>query len=505
MPLYDLPDFEELLQETRETMRDLRTALGTAPDTGPGSDVDIDSTTIATSEHRLHRYQRLGVSMLHPQSASGEGTIGWAKEMGLSDGQGGYGPVLPDVSSAADGLSCSSTSGGGTADLQNLTLLDTAGKQYKVNESVSIPGADTTIAVDIISIDTGLVVNLPVGSVLTFESPITNLEEEATIAVELEGGVNAAEDPETNDRVLDRWRAPSLSGNNVQWRRWIEETDEGVFDGWVWPTRFGSGGILGTVDYGTTLRGFSRAGRIISAAQVAAITAHVNIEAPIDLMNNARHVTLTAQLIANEIEIELHPGADSSSSPDFDSHTLDASVDTWTVVGDGGWIRADKQIDAVIEAGDYVIINSARALVTNVGAASAGGANTDFDVDVSFLTKDAEVNPYPWPAGYDPTATPDNITSGGGVIEASHVASIGYLDGLGPARGLYPASDFTGWDDTYRHKLIQSAAQRAATDILDTTVLALGGGAAVDVTPTDPLGATNVLLIAGQLVIQVVP
>jgi hypothetical protein len=513
MSLWDLPDFDTLLQETREMWRALRTAFGTAPDTGPGSDVDIDSQTIATSEHRLHRYLRLGISMLFPQSASGRGTVGWAQTMGLSDGQGGIGPVLPDTSSATDGLRCSSTSGGGTADLNGLTLLDTAGNQYQVNESISIPGASQTVDADVVSIDTGLAVNLPVGSVLTFESPIANLEAEATIVVELEGGVDAATDPETNSRTLSRWRDPSLSGNNAQWKRWVEETDAGVFDAWIYPRRYGYDegppvipGVLGTVDYCATLRGFSRDRRVISATQKAAITANVVAEAPIDLMNNSRHLDVTAPgagAWSRQADVELYPSASDDNYPDFDAYTLNAFVNT-----PSGWddvnkvITANKNVcgvgvaaDQRIEVGDIVLIGCALATVLT---ASYGGDDAKFQVSADFDVYDATSNPYPWWSTLDPSGM--RICAGGGVVRALLDAGMAYADSLGPARGLYAAEDDIEWDDTMRYKKLQAALDAADDSVMDAAITP-----ASDDTPVEPGGSSVLLPYPSQIAILIVP
>jgi hypothetical protein len=292
-----------------------------------------------------------------------------------------------------------------------------------------------------------------------------------------------------------------LSGNNVHWKRWVEETDEGVLDGFVWPTRYG-GGILGTVDYGGLNRGLSRDRRVLSATQLAAITANVQAEAPIDLMNNSRNIQIVPDVGApwtKNADIELYPGASDDALPDFDAYNLNADVSSW----DSGTLRitADKNVagagvdaDQAIAVGDTVIIGCATSVVT---AVEVGADQKVFQVATNFATYDATLNPYPWITGWGPGGA--RICSGGGVVDAALVATMNYIDGIGPPRGSYAASDDISWDDELRYKKLQAAIDAADNSIMDVSVTP-----ATDLVPTDPGAASLAMNFPTEISLMVI-
>jgi uncharacterized phage protein gp47/JayE len=487
--LWTLKLLEDYKTAILDVMRAKRTAAGQTPDDGPGSDLDVDSDTFAAIQMAMARYIRIATQMIFAPTASGEGTKGWTYFFGVPDGAGGYGPVKARSSSGTAALEVTAT--GATGDLQDEELTDEAERVYKIAESYSFSGAGT-VALDVESITKGIGANLPIGSALTFSATPANVEDAATIVVTLEGGVSDELDPSANARVLDRTQNPSLSGNNVHWRRWVEETDAGVFDGWVWPKRYGDG-VQGTVDYAATLRGERGSARIISAAQTAAITAHINESAPVQQMQQARQLTVVPQELTAQALLALHPAAAADKLSDWDSATLDAGVITWSSITYA--ITADKDIHNDLVSGMKAIINSAQAVVDAVGTAGGLASNAMFTVTTDFRSESAEVNPHPWPALYDPVGA--TVTAGGGTILAAHTKLIAYFNGLGPCLGDHAADDRADWVDTYQYKFAQAEIRSADEAIYDVTLTS-----EADTTPTDPLDSTIPMLILGEAIIH---
>jgi len=485
--LWTTPLFDALYAKALQVWKGLRPNASVAP----GSDVDLLATTVVNSELRNNRFLRLVAGWLFPWTASGKSLSDWLWFSGCEDGSGGYGRILARGSSGVDVLAVEATA---ACTLNSGEELTYAGLRYQVAET-HVFGIESiyphTVELDCAAISTGTATNLPTGAVLEWASPPANISASPVLVGPLTGGVDDELDPPGRARVLDRWQRPSLSGNNVQWRRWIEQTYPGALRGYVWPRRQNDG-RWGTVDYGEVLIDEIGDASELSATQRAAVEASIVANGPQAERIQTRHVAVDHEALDVSCAITLHPAADADKMSDFDAKTLNATVSTYSEANKT--ITANKDITAYIAAGDRVIIGSAQAVVVHVGIAGGLAADTMLEVETWFETYDEELNPYNWTSTYIPTG--DQVLSGRGLILECIGALRDYFRGLGPSRGSYAASDDEDWDDTYRYKLAMAAVCGVDQVIIDAALVA-----ETDTAPTATTTATAYRLKPGELIV----
>lgn len=466
------PTYSEIKEEITAIYKSYRTNA----DSAPLSDLWIYSRVLARLASSLYSGFEAVRRDLFPSTSVGRYLDSWIYLFGLSNGDGGYGLILPSTSSGDSALKVICTAG--TPEITGETLVDTAGNRYQIDETYTFAGYGTYNA-DVVSIDTGLACNLAIGETLTFESPPSGIDEEAETVAPLTGGLDAETDSEGQARIVRELQTPSMGGNASQWVRWVEETSQGEYDGYVWSMRQNQPYGYGTTDYTALLRGQTGRNRIITSDQKNAITAYVQSQAPVRQMRQSRCLDFTVDPSKIEVVYSLAPDASSDKECDWDAYANQRSAAA-------GCSEANKLVvvDAVyaagvLSSGDTVIIAGEAAVVDL--APGAAGAPVSGNMDRFSVTT------WPWSSSLvtgGPGAGPFNITSGGGLVEDVLEAINEYLDTLGPERGDYSSAATTAWDDTIRIAWIQNSVIDAGDgDIIDIGTCEIDGATA-DVGPT---------------------
>ncbi len=211
----------------------------------------------------------------------------WLFVFGIPSGVPGiYGRRQATVSSG--GLGIPSVSAPAVLLPANTVASDPTGQiLVKTVSATTLNGPPNLIPVQMVSVTTGLAANLPVGTVLTWQSPPAGLN--ATMA--LTGALTGAKDTESDEsallRLLERIQSPPRGGTAADFRFWAETAKDssgatlGVDRAYVYPLRSG----LGTVDV-LPLYGGSGTGRVPPAAEIAKIQAAIDAVRPVGVKVN---------------------------------------------------------------------------------------------------------------------------------------------------------------------------------------------------------------------------
>jgi uncharacterized phage protein gp47/JayE len=427
--------------------------------------------------------------------------------VGATDGDGGYGLLKPHVSEKDDSLTVTCTAG--TPAIQNEELTDDAGRRYQLNEAVpyNFPGAGTYDA-DLISIDTGLEVNLEAGETLTFVSPPAGIQSTATLILDLDGGRALETNSEGRSRLLSFLQNPSLSGNWAQWQRWLEDALPGTVDGWVWPKRNNGPYGHGTVDFYLTQRGERGSNRPATATQATDVIAYLADNAPIHLIKQYRGLDDSLQAVTVVVTYQLADGTPDSRQCDWDAEANKRDCAAGTAEIPNKLIVASGVYGAgVIASGDRVLIAGEEAIVD----LEPGNA----DPIIGGLMDRFTVTTWPWSVNLltgGPGGGVFAICAGGGLIADIYSSIAAYLDGIdgdtpdgrgllpkiGPARGTYAAPQ-PEWDDTFRIDFIKHAATVAAGGWITGFDTVTVDGAAVDYGPAYTTTDTVQLVVYDEI------
>jgi uncharacterized phage protein gp47/JayE len=488
-------------------------SLRPAADSTPFSDIWVKAHTWGHLFRRGHEHLDTMLNRLFPTTTSDEWLDRWLYFVGATDGDGGYGLLKPHTSEKADSFEVTFT---GIGTIQNEELTDDAGRRYQLNESAPYvsPGAGT-YAADLVSIDTGLEVNLEAGETLTFVSPPANVASTGTLLLDLDGGRALETNSEGRSRLVSFLQSPSLSGNWAHWKRWYEEALTGLLTvhAWVYGKRNNGPYGHGTLDIALTEvaeRGVNRPADI--SAYESDVTEYFNANTPLALLKQAR--TLTVDVASTTVTVvvtyELAEGTPASQQCDWDAETAankkDCAAGT-AEVPDKLIVASAVYAGDVLASGDRVLIAGEEAIVAlepGNAAAPVSGAMNKFTVTT-----------WPWSVNLvtgGPSGGPFAICAGGGLITDVYSAIAAYLDGIdgdspdgrgllpkiGPARGTYAAPQ-PEWDDTFRIDFIKSAATIAAGGWITGFKTVTVDGAAVDYGPAYTTTSTVQLVVYDEI------
>jgi hypothetical protein len=465
------------------------------------SDLWLFSRIGSVLVYRLHKTLKQTLDAVFPTSSFGIYLDNWLNWVGLADGQGGFGRILPNISSATDGVTCTATGGGPGVIAnawQNEQLTDTAGKTYEITEAHGAVGAGSSIDLDIESVDTGFDTNLESGTVLTFVGPPAGSDSTATLAKDLTGGTDLEEDSAGQARLLAKLRNPPASGNVASWVDVIEAVSPGNLKAYVWPQRQNQPYGYGLTDYCALYTNESGTDRHIAAADdmYTDIAVAVSAGLPALIYRNSRQLTMTSVPTTVGITVTLGDDATNDMKCDWDAEGNPTTVSA----NDAGGPNIDAVLNVCaptvtngIEVGHKVVINGVEGIVTavNVGADASIFAVSDW--------------PDGWPtglnalAGYQITSGGgfigwitdyDNSVTGSGLVEAVRV----YMDDRGPNVAYNGAqSQIPGWDSTARIQQLESACFVVGEGfIVGVSVGDLGGGV-IDLSHAAQSGATALI------------
>ncbi len=176
------------------------------------------------------------------------GLDNWAFTFGVPNGSGGYGRrgAIP-----ASGGSAQITGVTGTVFSTGLTAVDSTGQIIvQLDQNVFLSPAPLTSAVGTFSaLVAGSASNLPVESVLTWQSPPVGADATFTLQTALVGGEDIESDSELLQRILFRIQNPPKGGTAADYRFWAEESvnsqgvSNGIIRAYVYPNKSGTGSV----------------------------------------------------------------------------------------------------------------------------------------------------------------------------------------------------------------------------------------------------------------------
>lgn len=395
-------------------------------------------TALAAFMNQAH-IQSVGDDML-PDLASGTALDRWATLVNLTR-------KAATSAYKADSLRLRGTAASTFTSGDELTHSD--GTSYMLNESGSIPAAGF-IDVDVIAIDTGSVTRKTAGEVLTFVSAPSGIQSTAEIQLDLdEGGDDEELDGALRDRVLAKIAQPGMGGNANDYEQWALE-EEGVAEAYVYPIRQG----LGTVDV-AVLRSGTGDDRLFGTSELTDVETAMDAKRPVAIAD-FRVIEVIAD--PRDIEVTLEQEEEAQYNRDWDD-TTPLVVATWTAGTRALVFTLDRPDDMLV--GDRLIYK--------------GAANAGFELEIESLSStNAVILKAPTSSvqaadlAANPPASPNNVYSGGPIIEPVRAAIQSYVDNLGPARGTTAQGN---WDDVLRTIRLRAACIEP-DGVLEGTVVA---------------------------------
>ena len=188
----------------------------------------------------------------------------WAQAIGLPDGSGVAGNFGRKIANAASGGGGLVGGTNGVTVPDGTQLLGPDGQTvFKLSGAVTIPGTPPgsgTIAGVFVAVTPGAVGNLPIGSVLTWQSPPPGINPTVTLTTALSGGFDSESNSALLARILYRLQYPPKGGTAADYRGWAESRP-GVARAYVYPRKYGPGSVAVLITQGGAGRG-----RIVTTA-----------------------------------------------------------------------------------------------------------------------------------------------------------------------------------------------------------------------------------------------
>lgn len=457
MAVFGIPEFLDLVEEILAEVKKHRPGASTAP----GSNADVQGWTLAHVAHGLHLHLKYGLlHQLIPTKSSGWLLSAWAWLFGLDNGSGGYGRILLRGSTVDAGFTFEAEAGPGWPDLQDEVFTDSAGQRFKINESYTPTGGGTTPALDVIALDTGHSTNIETwrGETYTWESTPNKMLATITQTVDLDGGADKEQDAALRARLAEHLQSPAMGGNWPHWKRIAQEASPGNIDAWIWEGLHNDTDGYGCTDIACTQRGEDGTAKNLESTDALYDT----IEAAFELLvmygalYRARFLDCTGVLLDVELTLTLNASAAPSQRCDFDAEAHKFTVASYHVANKT--ITCSADCHEVISVGDRVMIYGAQTIVTKVGTADGLAADTMFEVYKWFTTFHAEINPFPWTAGYTPEVTHHVYSGGGLILDCVRSLREDVFRPLGPHKGTAGVSaPIPGWEHMFRLQNAQAA------------------------------------------------
>ena len=362
----------------------------------------------------------------------------WAFVFGLSSGVAGvYGRRGATISTGGSG-----TPSGVAATLipAGSTLTDSTGQIFvQTTAAVTLDGPPNTQTVPVVSTTTGAAANLPVGTVLSWQPAIANVDPTMTLTAALVGAEDRESDVDLLARILRRIQLPPRGGTANDYRNWAEESTNlttgaslGIERGYVYPLRSG----LGTVDV-VPLQNGSGSGRIPGAATLINLLAYLNSVRPVTATVNV--VAALPIAIRVRVRVVASPNKGGTYLYDWNDQGLATAITNPDSVNKTIDCAAPTNLKAAVDAGQQPriqIINSFAGesplpFQARVLSYVAGTPDT--------LTLDS------FPAN-GPVGGADYFWAGGGVVDLVASRLLDYVDGVGPSRQSGYADTLDAWE-----------------------------------------------------------
>jgi len=335
------------------------------------------------------------------------------------------------------------TSGATVPSDRSLTHV-ASGLTFETRSSGTIPSGGY-LDVDIAATSTGAQTNLEVGEELRWDSVPTDLDDTASLVLELRDGRDAELDEAASARLAARIAEGNAGGNRNDWEHWAIESAPYVESAYIYRHRRG----LGTLDV-AALKAGSGSARLLGATERAEVDAYLLGLRPILSVHRILEVTQTAV----NVEAVVKPLSsyewdwDDSTPPTFSAYDAGTRIVTF---------GADRPAD--MAAGDRLAFDLDGTEYTIEALSST---------DAVILSSDLLVVP----------AGGTECYSGAAFTAAARDAVLALFDTLGPANP--DGSSYGDWEGNLRVNAVRAAIDQI-DGVLDVTM----------VTPTFNVQATD--------------
>lgn len=422
--------------------------------------------------------------------------------LGLPDGEGGYGRFLPTV---ASGGQASITGVKGTIFPDGTTATSADGSvQIELSGAVTIagtpPGFGSAAAI-FVAITPGTGGNLPIGSILTWDSPPAGADSTFTLTAALGGGTSLESDSDVLARITQRLQQPPRGGVAEDYREWIAVVD-GIVYSYVYPKRSGTG----TVDVVITAGGSGQS-RVPSAAQLDAAQAALDANRPAGAEAATALLPYMPNGAGHAVKVEVVP-ASTQFNFDWDDTTGPFTVDLYSP-GPAATLRlntlAPVSLKGAIDAYNAGTGLAPRLQVISTGVAVNPGIRAVAWVDgggKTTLTLETV------PSGWTGPTVGDAVYAYGPVVGAIANGILDFVDSLGPSRASGFADDLTPWRDSIALSGIIAVAENAIdSDGAEMIAEVPPGGATIDgiaddVDGSDGINGPELLYLASVAVVR---
>ena len=373
----------------------------------------------------------------NPRSrCSTEALDAWAFVFGLPSGSPGiFGRRRATVSSG--GLAIPGVSAAAVLLPANTQAADPTGQIIvKTVSATTLNGPPNSIPVQFVSVTTGVAANLPVGTVLSWQSPPAGLNATCTLTAALTGAKDTETNPDLVLRILQRIQNPPRGGTAADYRFWTEAAVDSngatlaVARAYVYPLRSG----LGTVDV-VPLYGGSGTGRIPPAAEITKLQTAVDLLRPVSVKLNML-AAATPKMI--QIRVRATP-SEAKNGPDCVN--WDDGGTAVTITAHTANTLTVAAVPAALSAA-FAAGNKPRLQIPLVGG---GGSELPFVVRVTNIVATVITIEESFPATvFDGTTY---FWAGGGVVSAIAQRILNYVNALGPSRISGTADKSDVWED----------------------------------------------------------
>jgi hypothetical protein len=402
-----------------------------------------------------------------PSAASSDDALStWAALLGLPNGQGGFGRLLP------------TTASGGVATLTGVkaTVYPNAAQAtaedgittVALSGGVTIPGSAPgfgSVGAAFVAVTTGTAGNLPVGSVLTWSNPPAGADPTFTLTSPLAGAIDLESNPATYARIVTRQQQPPQGGVASDYAEWAL-TQGGVARGYVYPKRSGTG----SVDM-VLVAGGSGQGRKATAATKTLVDAYILTKRPAAADATNTLLPYMPNGAGHLVRVRVTPSGSRYAFDWDDTSGGPFTVDTYTA-GAPATLKLNTLAPASLKNAITTFIALA-GLAPRLQVLSANGSAINLPVratnfsDSGGKTTLTLENPLPvGPTGapWAPPNTGDTVYAYGPVVATIAAGLLAFCDALGPSRLSGYGDPIAPWLDT----LTISGLIRVAEDAVDT-------------------------------------
>ncbi len=429
------------------------------PDVSEGSFNWLWLRTFAAGLTGNHAHTSATKTDLFPGTAEGDMLRAWAELRG----------VIPKTATPArksKGLRVSGTPT--TVVPAEAELVHASGLIFQTASS-DVIGPGEYVDVDVVAVSTGSVTRLNAGEVLTFTTPIADIQEAAELHLDMdEDGDDAETDGDLQPRVKNRFSNPPLGGAANDYVQWAIAVT-GYAAAFEYPLRRG----LGTIDLAALHKG-SGSARCPSEPEVAELQAVIDTKRPVSV-KGFRVLLVTPEAV--DVEYTVIPNGDAAYTFDWDDSTPPV-VSTWDSVTRTLVFTSDRP--SSMKAGDRIIVaagDTARERVIDALDSTDGVILT--------LDEDGDT-----PAG--------TIYSGGPLVQPVRAAILAHFISLGTANP--DATRYGAWEGNLRPNAISRVAGAVAGHLDGTVVLPAATVEASD--PAYPSDETVGLLVPGRVLVR---